>query len=157
MWRGLSHREACVCSFLLFPAFPLSLFLSVFSSPQTAKQHSGLLESARGFCMSLVSGMESSCTRIWTLSKDNICQSSLVSDLLFNTFFSLYSFKLRASHFAWRFKIEKALFVFLITQKMFFKRGLLSVFNQRVQLRSGVRNKKKGKIVIESYGSNHFY
>lgn len=40
---------------------------------------------------------------------------------------------------------------------MFFKGGSFSVFNQRVQLCQGVRNKKtKKKNVIESYGSNNF-
>lgn len=137
-----------ICLFIPPLSFSPSLSPSFFSSRQTAKQHSGLLESARGFCMSLVFGTESSGTRIWPLPKDNICQSSPVLDLCC-LIHSAASTRLNAGlHIPpGDLKLKKSPFRVFNHSKKCFSKGTdsLSVFNRRVQLCWGVRNQKKGQ------------
>ena len=104
--------------------------------PPTPKQHSGPLESTLGFGWVFAFG-----TRIWLPSKDNICQSSLVSNLycllhsaastIFFFFFFFFFLKLR-------FQIQRS----DSSEKPFYvvnhwkcSKGTVSVFNQHAQLR----------------------
>lgn len=68
--------RVCVCwvDYLTWRHWPILFCL------QTPKQHSGPLESTLGFGWIFVFGAVIG-PRIWLLSKDNICQSSLVSNL----------------------------------------------------------------------------
>lgn len=108
--------EWIIISYLTGSHWPI-LFL-----PQTPKQHSGPLESTLGldeFCLwHKVIG-----TRTWLPSKDNICQSSLVSNLyclLHSAASTFFFFFLQRWGFRFNLKIPvKSAFMFLITLKMF--------------------------------------
>lgn len=137
-YNSLSHREPLDYSLL----------------PQTPKQHSGPLESTLGldeFCLwHRVIG-----TRIWLPSKDNICQSSLVSNLYCLLHSAAFTFFFQRWGFRFNLKIPvKSPFMFLITLKMV----------QRVQkvllisMHSCAESEKTTCINFSfaSYGSNHF-
>lgn len=138
-YNSLSHREPLAYSLL----------------PQTPKQHSGPLESTLGLdelCLwhRVIS------TRIWLHSKDNICQSSLVSNLycLLHSAASTFFFLQQRWGFRFNLKIPvKSPFMFLISLKC--SKAAVSVFNQAAQL---CKEWKKACINFSSasYGSNNF-
>lgn len=90
-------------------------------------------------------------TRIWLPSKDNICQSSLVSNLCC----LLHSAALALSDSTFRFKWNGPFHVFNHFEKKNSFKGATSLF--LISLHSCAESEEKNYFIIASYGSNHFH